>query len=183
MFLIFGLSCKISLYIMDTYPLLCIWFANNFSHTIGCLFTLCVVIIYFLYLFFNWSIISLLCCVTFCCTTMWISSKYTYILSPHASLPLSLPTPLGHHRAWSWASCAIQQLPTYGSVYTSVLLSQFVPPAPFRPVSTSLSHRLCLYFCLTNRFINTIFLDSIYMHKYMIFVFLFLTDFTLYDRL
>ena len=97
---------------------------------------------------------------------------------PHTNL-----TPLSHPRAPSWASCAIQQLPTYGSVYTSVLLSQFVPPAPSRLVSISLSHHLCLYSCLTNRFTNTIFLDSIYMRNYMIFVFLFLTDFTLYDRL
>ena len=39
-FLVFGLRCKIPLYIMDTCPLLCIWFAKIFYHTIGCLFTL-----------------------------------------------------------------------------------------------------------------------------------------------
>ena len=109
-------------------------------------------------------------------------SSPSWAFLPPPQPPTNL-TPLSHPRAPSWASCAVQQLPTYGSVYTSVLLSQFVPPAPSRPVSTSLSHHLCLYSCLTNRFTNTIFLDSIYMRNYMIFVFLFLTDFTLYDRL
>ena len=41
---------------------------------------------------------------------------------------------------------------------------------------------LYLYCCLTNRFIRIIFLNSIYMHWYMIFVFP-LLDFILYDRL
>ena len=42
---------------------------------------------------------------------------------------------------------------------------------------------LCLHCCLASRIISTIFLDSIYMHSYMMFVFLFLTYFTLYNGL
>ena len=42
---------------------------------------------------------------------------------------------------------------------------------------------VCVYSCPANRFIYTIFLASVCMHKYTIFVFLFLTYFTLYDRL
>ena len=42
--------------------------------------------------------------------------------------------PLGHHRAWSWVPCAIEQLPlaiyTHRSVSMSMLLSQFVPSSP-----------------------------------------------------
>ena len=56
--------------------------------------------------------------VIFCCATKWISYMYTYIPSL-LDLPSTLhPTPLGDYRAWSWASCAIQQLPTSCLFYT-----------------------------------------------------------------
>ena len=42
---------------------------------------------------------------------------------------------------------------------------------------------LCLYFCFANRFICVVFLDSTYMCYYTMFVFLFLTYFTLYGSL
>ena len=42
---------------------------------------------------------------------------------------------------------------------------------------------LCLHCCPAKRFISIIFLDSIYMCQYTVFVFLFLAHFTPYDRL
>ena len=52
------------------------------------------------------------CCFSFCWTIKWISYMYTYILSLLNLPPPPHPTLLGHHRALSWAFCAIQQLPT-----------------------------------------------------------------------
>ena len=61
----------------------------------------------------------------------------------------------------------------------SVLISQFIPLSP-----PTLSIRLfvCLCYCPGNRFICAIFLDSTYICYYAIFIFLFLTYFSLFDR-
>ena len=53
-----------------------------------------------------------------------------------------------------------------------IILSPFVPLSPSPTVSTSHSLHLCHHSFLANRFINIIFLDSIYMCQYTIFVFL-----------
>ena len=48
----------------------------------------------------------------------WISYMYTYIPSHLDLPPTSLPPLEGHHRARSWAPCAIQQLPASYPFYT-----------------------------------------------------------------
>ena len=73
------------------------------------------------------SIFQKLC---FCCMIKRISYMYTYIPS---FLSFSHPIPtFGHHRAPSWAPCAIEHVPTsrlfYTWQYTSVLISQLIPP-------------------------------------------------------
>ena len=108
-------------------------------------FALCFNVFILLFTF-NWRIITLQCCDSFCCVTTWIRYKYTYISSllrlppahPH-------PTPLGHHRAPNWVPCIMEQLPsryfTHGSEYMSMLFFPFVPlfPSPTCPQVRSLN--------------------------------------------
>ena len=108
---------------------------------------------------------------------------------------------LGHHRALSRVSSGIQQVLISYLLYTEqcIYVNPNLPihPAPSSPsgvhsfsmlsmsvCSTSVcSLCLCLYFCFANKFICTIFLDFTYKQYYTIFVFLFLTCFTLYETL
>ena len=53
----------------------------------------------------------------------------------------------------------------------SISIFQFIPLAT-SPCLYVCSLHPCVYFCFANRFICTIFLDSIYIHEYRIFVFL-----------
>ena len=95
------------------------------------------------------------------CIPMPPPSEPDFHFTPH-------PTPLGCYRAQVWIPWVIQQIPigyfTYSNVYVSMLLTPlshplFPPPNP----PYVCSHCLCLHFYHTNRFINTIFLDSTYM--------------------
>ena len=71
---------------------------------------------------------------------------------------------------------------TYGNINLHVTLSTHL--THFSPTLCPQVCSLCLFLCCPeNKFISTIFLDSIYMHQYMIYTFLFLTYFTLYNRL
>ena len=126
-----------------------------------------------------------------------VNQLYTYIYSHISSLlclPPTLPIPplqvVAKHGADLPVLCSCFPLAiyfTFGSVYMSMLLSHFVPayPSP-SPCPQGHSLRLRPYSCPAPKFIRTIFfffLDFIYMCQHMVFVFLFLNYFTLYDRL
>ena len=127
-----------------------------------------------------------------------VNQPYIHIY-PHISsllrLSPTLPIPpfqvVTKHRADLPVLCGCFPLAidfTFGSVYMSMPLSHFVPAYP-SPSPCPQVHflRLCLYSYPDPRFFRTnfffFFLDSIYICQQMVFVFLFLTYFTLYDRL
>ena len=139
---------------------------------------------------FNWRLITLQYCGGFCHTLTWSSHWYTCVhhLEPPSHL-LPHPIPLGCPSApalsalfhasnldWSSMSCMVKHTFQWYSLKSShpCLLPQ-------SPKVCSLY--LCLFCCLAHMVIITIFLNSIYMHYYIVLVFLFLTYLTLYNRL
>ena len=90
--------------------------------------------------------------------------------SIHRSPPRTPPHPSSLSQSTSLRlSVSSSKLPlaisfTYCSIYVSVLLPQFIPPSSYRLCSQVCSLCLCLYSCPADRFISTIFLDSIYVH-------------------
>ena len=125
-----------------------------------------------------------------------LNQLYIYIY-PHISCLFSLPPTLlippvqvvTKHRADLAVLCSCFPLAicfTFGSIYKSMPLYHLVPsypsPSPCPQVHSGGPH---LYSCPAPRFFITIFffLDSVYMCQHTVFVFLFLTYFTLYDRL
>ena len=116
---------------------------------------------------------------------------YIYLHIPSLlSLPLTLsispPLVVTEYQADLPVLCSSFPLAihfTFGSVYMSMLLSHFVLASPCPPCPQVRSLHLHLYSCPATRFLSTVFLDSIYMSQCTVFVFLFLTYFTLYDRL
>ena len=126
-----------------------------------------------------------------------VNQLYIYIY-PHISsllyLPPTLPNPplqvVTKHRTDIPVGCSCFPLAicfTFGSVYLSMPLSHFVPASPSpqpvssRPFSTSASLFLSCSQVRENHYFS--FLDSTYVCQHTVFVFLFLTYFTLYDRL
>ena len=126
----------------------------------------------------------------FCHTLTWIRHGCTCL--PHPKAPSHIPPHsilLGHPSAPApsilyHASNLDWQFVSYMIIYTFQChspKSSHPHPLPQSPKDCSI--HLCLFCCLTYRAIVTIFLNSIYMCCYTIFVLFVLAYFTLYNRL
>ena len=112
------------------------------------LLNICVYIIpfVFIYLFFNWRIITLQYCDFFCHTSTWVSHRYTCVPFPSWT-PFSPPSPpthpsrlsqsIGFGFLASYITLPLAIYFIYGNVYVSMLFSQIIPP-PSPTVSKSL---------------------------------------------
>ena len=122
----------------------------------------------------------------------------------------SHPTPLGCHRAPALGAPPCIKLTldicfTQGNVYVSKLFSQIIPPSPFSTEFKCLFFTLCLLCCPACTIIHWYHLSKFHVYafiysihlflpckeihqipyiciKYMIFVFLLLTYFTMYNK-
>ena len=128
-------------------------------------------------------------CDGFCCKSTWIGYRYTCVPSIPNPPPTSLPTPslwVAHHSLGAL-------LPVLNLHWSSILHTVIYM---FQCCSLKLSHHhllplspkvcslhLCLLCCCAYRIVGAVFLNSVYMHWYTVFVFLFLTSFTLCNRI
>ena len=71
-------------------------------------------------------------------------------------------TSRGHHRAPSWAPCALQRLCLFHT-WRCVYVSPTLPTHPTQPFAPCVHTCLSLYSCPADRFISTIFLECTYM--------------------
>ena len=86
--------------------------------------------------------------------------------------PLPPGVPSHHHppshpfrSAQSTELNSLCQIAGSHSCFTHRSTHPYIPISQFLPLPLTCPH-LCLYFCLANRFIHTIFLDSTYMHQF-----------------
>ena len=122
-------------------------------------------------LIFNWRKIASQYCVGFCHTSAWISCRDACVPSLWNLPPTSPPFPTSVTEPQfefpeSYSTFPLLIYLTRGTVCVSTLFSPFVspslpPPSPCPWVSSLCLHLHC---CPVNRFISTIFLDSIYVH-------------------
>ena len=120
-------------------------------------------------LYFYWRIITLQCCVlsTIQQHESAVSVHLFPPLEPPSHLPsippLSVITEHGGELPVLYSHFTLASCLTHGNVYMCQCYPQLIPPSPSPLGPQVCSLCLSLYFCSANRFLSTIFLDSIYM--------------------
>ena len=134
--------------------------------------------------YFNWKIIIYNIVMAF------VIRQHESATGIQTSLPLpSPPVPLGCPRLPTLGALLhASNLPWSSILHMVMYMFQHYSLKLSHPHLLPLSPKVCfLYLCLlccpACRIIDTIFLNSMYMHWYTVFAFLFLTYFTLYKRL
>ena len=128
------------------------------------------------------------------CSILWFSVTHqesAIVTSMSPPSRTSLPSPsLFHPSRLSQSLCLSSLSHTVNSHWLSILYTYYKFPCyslytsyPLPPPLSSPHHvhRSVLYCCPEIKFISAIFLDYMYMCQFMIFIFLFLTYFTLYN--
>ena len=129
----------------------------------------CLFVCLFVFIYFNWRLITLQYCSGFCHTLTWVSHGFTCVPHPESLLASSSPS----HPSRS-SQCTSPEHPvscikpglvicfTYNYMFQCYSLKSSHPHLfPQSPKDCSL--HLCLFCCLSYRLIVTIFLNSIYM--------------------
>ena len=140
--------------------------------TMICLVTVTVQKYFYLFIYFNWWLITLQYCSSVCHTFTWITHGCTCVPYPHPEAPshlFPLPIPQGHPRApalstlshisnldwWSVSHIVIYRFHCHS------LKSSHPHLLPQSPKDCSI--HLCLFCCQAYRVIVTILLNSIHM--------------------
>ena len=125
--------------------------------------------LHFLKFIFNWRTVVFQYCAGFCHTSVWINHRYTHVPSILALLP---PPTTPHSSRLSQSTCLstlsntanphwlpVLHMVVYGFPCCCLHVSHLLLPL----MSTVCSLCLCLHYCPANKFIITIFPDSIYV--------------------
>ena len=141
-----------------------------------------------IYLFFGgWLLYYIVLVLSYIDINLPVSVHMFPILNP---TPTALPIPslwvIPVHQPQAPCTCIEPGLAIcfiYDILHVSCHSPKSSHPLPLPQNQKDSSIHLCLFCCLAYRVIVAIFLNSIYMHLYTVLVFLFLTYFTLYNRL